>query len=240
MTRWLLTFLFLAPMTAFAADPPATGFQNKVFQNADGHTSPYVVFVPKGYDGTKPMPVILFLHGSGETKGGKKQPAEVGIGPAIRKREATFPFITVIPQSEKRTWKADSEDGQRALAILAEVMKAYKTDPNRVYLTGLSMGGYGSWSLAAAHPEKWAALAPVCGGGDPNTVSKFQNIPVWCFHGAADKGVPVARSREMISALKTAGAKPKYTEYPGVPHNCWDKAYGTDELYSWLLEQGKK
>lgn len=239
MARWLLTVLLVSPMSVCTAEPLPTGFQNKIFKNADGHDSPYVVFIPKGYDGTKPMPVILFLHGSGETKGGKKQPVEVGIGPAIQKREATFPFITVIPQSEKRTWKAESEDGQRALAILADVMKTYKTDPQRVYLTGLSMGGYGTWSLAAAHPEKWAAIVPVCGGGDPNSVSKFQNIPCWCFHGDADKGVPVTRSREMISALKTAGAKPRYTEYPGVPHKCWDKAYGTDELYTWLLAQKK-
>ena len=120
-------------------------------------------------------------------------------------------------------------------------MKEYKTDPDRVYLTGLSMGGYGTWSLAAAHPERWAAIVPdlrrrrpVQGGRED------QGHPCWCFHGDKDTAVKVERSREMIAALKTAGGKPKYTEYPGVGHNSWDKAYATDELYKWLLTQKKK
>ncbi|QJW97363.1 carboxylesterase family protein [Frigoriglobus tundricola] len=223
-----------------ADDKFKTGFVDKTFKNADDSTSPYVVFVPKSYDGTKEYPVILFLHGSGETKGGSKQPVEVGIGPAIKKREKDFPFIVVIPQSEKRTWKADSDDGKRALAILDAVEKDYKIDPKRQYLSGLSMGGYGTWSIAAAHPDRWAAIVPVCGGGSVKDAEKIKGIPCWCFHGDADTAVKVERSREMIDALKKAGAEPKYDEYPGVGHNSWDKAYGTDELYKWLLEQKKK
>ena len=237
MPRWLLAICLISSIPAVAADPVKTGFLEKRFKNADGHESSYVVFVPHCYDGKKAMPVILFLHGSGETKGGTKMPVEVGIGPAIKKREKEFPFITVIPQSEKRTWKADSEDGKRALAILDEVLKNYQCDPTRIYLTGLSMGGYGTWSLATAHPEKWAAIVPVCGGGDPSSAGKIKDLPCWCFHGDADKAVPVARSREMIAALKKAGGTPKYTEYPGVGHNSWDKAYGTEDLYAWLLQQ---
>lgn len=223
--------------TAAADAAPKTGFVEKTFTNADGTTSPYVVFVPHGYDGTKEYPVILFLHGAGETKGGTKPPVAVGIGPVIKADEKAFGFITVIPQSEKRTWKADSDDGKRALAILAEVTKAYKTDANRVYLTGLSMGGYGTWSLAAAHPTKWAAIAPVCGGGNPKDAEAIKNIPTWVFHGDKDTAVPVGRSREMIEALKAAGGKPKYTEYPGVGHNSWDAAYGDREFFPWLLAQ---
>jgi predicted peptidase len=223
-----------------AADKPQTGFVEKTHKNPDGTTSPYVVFVPKGYDGTKEYPVVLFLHGSGETKGGSKKPVEVGIGPAIRKREKDFPFIVVIPQSEKRTWKADSEDGKRALAILDEVEKEYKTDPKRQYLTGLSMGGYGTWSIAAAHPQRWAAIVPICGGGNPKEAEKIKDIPTWVFHGDADTAVPVQRSRDMVEALKKAGGAPKYTEYPKVGHNSWDRAYGTDDLYKWMLEQKKK
>lgn len=232
----------LLPAFAAAADAPATGFVEKQFKNADGSISPYVVFVPRDYDGKKEYPVILFLHGSGETKGDKggKKPVEVGIGTAIKKRDKSFPFITVIPQSEKRTWGANSDDGKRAMAMLDEVMKEYKTDPKRVYLTGLSMGGFGTWSLAAAHPEKWAAIVPICGGGNVKDADKIKNIPIWAFHGDADTAVPVARSRDMIEALKKVGAEPKFTEYPGVGHNSWDKAYGTDELYTWLLEQKKK
>lgn len=241
MFRRLLACLALAALAhpGITADSK-TGFVDKVYKNADGSESPYVVFVPHDYDGKKEVPVILFLHGSGETKGGTKKPVEVGIGPAIKKREKTFPFLVVIPQSEKRTWQANSDDAKRALAMLDAVSKEYKTDPNRTYLSGLSMGGYGTWSIAAATPEKWAAIVPVCGGGKPADAEKIKGIPCWCFHGDADKAVPVARSREMIEALKKADAKPKYTEYPGVGHNSWDKAYGTDELYDWLLEQKKK
>lgn len=242
-TRLICAIFFgFLPAFAIAADKETTGFVDKKFKNADGSISPYVVFVPKDYDGTKEYPVILFLHGSGETKGDKsgKMPVEVGIGPAIKKREKTFPFITIIPQSEKKTWGAVSDDGKRALAILDEVMKEYKTDPKRVYLTGLSMGGFGTWSLAAAHPDKWAAIVPICGGGNVKDADKIKNIPCWCFHGDADDAVLVERSRVMIEALKKAGAEPKYTEYPKVGHNSWDKAYGTDELYTWLLEQKKK
>jgi predicted peptidase len=226
------------PLPASAADK--VGFVDKVFKDADGAEHKYVVFVPKKYDGKTEYPVILFLHGSGETKGGSKQPVEVGIGPAIKKQEDAFGFITIIPQSEKRTWRADSSDGKMAMGILDEVMKDYKTDKKRVYLTGLSMGGYGTWSLAAAFPDKWAAIAPICGGGDPKIAEKIKEIPCWCFHGDADNAVKVDQSRNLIKALKEAGDKPEYTEYAGVGHNSWDKAYATPELYEWLLKQKSK
>jgi predicted peptidase len=216
------------------------GFLDRVYKDADGAESKYVVFVPHDYTGEKPCPVILFLHGAGETRGGKKQPVEVGIGPAIKKREKTFPFIVVIPQSHKRTWAAGSADANRALAILDLVHKTYKTDPKRVYLTGLSMGGYGTWSVAAAHPERWAAIVPICGGGDPGQAGKIKDLPCWCFHGDADKPVPVQRSRAMLKALWAAGGHPNYTEYPGVGHNSWDAAYNTEDLYPWLLKHRRK
>ena len=234
---------------AMAQDKPKTGFVEKTFKNADGTTSPYVVFVPHDYDGTKEYPIILFLHGAGETKSAKKgakMPVEVGIGPAIKKREKDFPFIVVIPQAESAKtrvggrWYADAPDGKRALAMLDEVMKEYKVDTKRQYLTGLSMGGFGTWSHAAAHADRWAAIAPICGGGDPKAAEKLKDLPIWCFHGADDSVVKADLSRTMIEAIKKAGGDPKYTEYPGVGHNSWDKAYGTDELYTWFLKHSKK
>lgn len=240
--RRLLFALVLAILPAAALAAEKTGFVDKKFKNADGHESPYVVFVPHDYDGKKEVPVILFLHGAGETKGDKsnQMPVNVGIGPAIRKREKTFPFLTIIPQAETRGWAATTENAKRALAMLDEVTKEYKTDAKRVYLTGLSMGGMGTWSIATAMPDKFAAIAPICGGGDPKQAEKLKNLPIWAFHGDADASVPVARSRDMIEAVKKAGGSPKYTEYPKVGHNSWDKAYGTDELYEWLLKQTKK
>jgi predicted peptidase len=249
MTRALLALCFALPAVALADDKPTekpkTGFVDKTFKNADGTTSPYVVFVPKDYDGSKEYPVILFLHGAGETKSAKatkegKMPVEVGIGPAIKKREKDFAFITVIPRAEGFGWKADGANAKRALAMLDEVMKEYKIDAKRQYLTGLSMGGMGTWSIAMAHPDRFAAIVPICGNGDTKTAEKIKDLPVWAFHGDADTAVKVEGSRDMIEAIKKAGGKPKYTEYPGVGHNSWDKAYGTDELYKWLLEQKKK
>lgn len=237
--RLQLSALAAAALAAHAAVAAETGFIDKVFKDADGSEHKYVVYVPEGYTGDKPVPVILFLHGAGETGTDGKKQAAVGLGPAVRKRK-DFPFLVVFPQSEKRTWRADSPDGRRAMAVLAEVEKAYKTDPDRVYLTGLSMGGFGSWSLAAAHPDKWAAVAPICGGGDPSTAAKIKHLPFWVFHGDADKAVKVDMSRRMVEALKAAGAAPKYDEYPGVGHNSWDKAYGNDELYKWFLSHTRR
>ena len=240
----LAAFTFCAALLpARAEDKPKTGFVDKTFKNADGTTSPYVVFVPKDYDGTKEYPTILFLHGAGETKSTKKDakmPVEVGIGPAIKKREKDFPFIVVIPQAENFGWAADTKNAKRALAMLDDVQKEYKTDAKRQYLSGLSMGGMGTWSIAMAHPDRFAAIVPVCGRGDTKTAEKIKDLPCWCFHGDADAAVKVEGSREMIDAVKKAGGSPKYTEYPKVGHNSWDMAYGTDELYTWLLEQKKK
>jgi predicted peptidase len=233
-------FVAFFSQTAAAEDAVKPGFQNKTFKNADGTESPYVVFVPHDYDGTKEFPIILFLHGAGETKGGTKQPVEVGIGTAIKKNEKSFPCIVVIPQSEKRTWQAASDDGKRAIAILDATVKELKVDKKRQYLSGLSMGGYGTWSNAAAYPDRWAAIVPVCGGGNPKDADKIKSIPCWNFHGDADTAVPVAKSREMIEALKKAGGEPKYTEYPKVGHNSWDAAYAEKELFPWLLQQSKK
>jgi predicted peptidase len=164
----------------------------------------------------------------------------VGIGKAIKEREKTFPFLTIIPQAPSFGWGAGSAGGKLAIAVLESVEKEYSVDPKRTYLTGLSMGGMGTWSLAMAMPDKWAAIVPICGRGDTKSAEKIKDLPCWCFHGDADTAVKVEGSRDMIEAVKKAGGDPKYTEYPGVGHNSWDKAYGTDELYEWMLKQVKK
>jgi predicted peptidase len=237
----LFTFwgiLMLAPNPANAANG---NFLEKVRKGADGSESKYVVFIPSAYkaDG-KPFPAILFLHGAGETGSDGIAQATEGIGPAITRYKKPFPFIVVMPQSHKRSWKADTSGGETAIAILEEVANEYKLDPSRTYLAGLSMGGYGTWSLAAKYPERWAAIVPICGGGDPKDAEKIKDIPCWCFHGDKDQAVPVQQSREMIEALKKAGGKPEYTEYKDVGHNSWDPAYRTAKLYDWLLEQKRK
>jgi predicted peptidase len=215
-----------------------TGFVNRVYQDAESGTHKYAVFVPQGYTRDKAWPCILFLHGAGERGDDGVLQTKVGLAPAIRKREKTFPFLAVFPQCKSSgRWLADSRDGQRAMAILGAVQKEFHVDGDRVYLTGLSLGGMGTWSLGTKYPERWAALVPVCGRGEPAQADRIKNLPVWCFHGDADRAVSVEGSRAMIKALEATGAKPRYTEYPGVGHNSWDAAYGTDELYTWLLEQ---
>ena len=237
--RHLLTvaLALTVAMTARAAD---AGFLDKTYTGPDGTEHKYVLFVPHDYKKGTPTPTILFLHGAGETKGGKKMPVEVGLGPAIKKREKSIPFLTIIPQAPVRGWQADGQSAKMALGILGAVEKEYTVDPKRTYLTGLSMGGFGTWSLAAAHPEKWAAIVPICGRGDTSKADKIKDVPVWCFHGDADTAVKVEGSRDMIAAIKKAGGSPKYTEYPKVGHDSWTRAYDTKELWAWLLEQKKK
>jgi predicted peptidase len=232
----------LAP--ARADDKPKTGFLDLVFKDADGKEVKYILFVPHDYKADKPYPLILFLHGAGETlatdgKNEGKQ-AKVGIGPAVEKHEKTFPAFVLMPQAQKRGWGADGPEAQRALEMLKSVQKEYKIDDKRLYLTGLSMGGAGTWSLAAKYPDKWAAIVPLCGNADTKDAEKIKHIPCWVFVGDADRKELVEKTRDMVKALKDSGGSPKYDEYAGVGHNCWDKAYGTKELYEWLFAQQKK
>lgn len=239
MVRRLLALMTLTAAAVTSSAQEKTGFIEKTLAGS-GDQRKYVVFIPHDYKGDKAYPTILFLHGAGETGKDNKAQVRVGLASAVRKNEKTFPFIVVFPQSHNRTWKAGSEDGKAAVAALEEVQKDYKVDSARIYLTGLSMGGFGTWSHAAAFPEKWAAIAPICGGGDVKTAEKIKDLPCWCFHGDKDSAVKVELSRTMIDAIKKAGGDPKYTEYPGVNHNSWDRAYATQELYDWMLQQKRK
>ncbi len=235
----------LLALSAARADdkPMQTGFLDRVHKDADGKEVRYVLFVPLAYSPKvdKPYPLILFLHGAGETLGGQKQPVEVGFGPAIKKQEKTFPFFAIIPQAQTRGWQADGPNAAMALSILDEVQKGFSIDANRLYLTGLSMGGFGTWSLAAKYPERFAAIAPICGGSRGDyPADKVKDVPCWCFHGGADNVVPPKLSRDIVKGIWAAGGHPNYTEYPGVGHNSWDRAYGTADLYDWFLGHQRK
>ncbi|HVS34479.1 MAG TPA: prolyl oligopeptidase family serine peptidase [Gemmataceae bacterium] len=233
------TALLLLVPSLLRADEFTTGLLDRTYIDADGKEAKYALFVPLDYKADKAYPLILFLHGSGETGTDGKMQTYVGLGPVLRMNAKKFPCFVLLPQSQDRSWQADSKDAQRALAVLDAVEKEFKIDEKRVYLTGLSMGGFGTWSLAQKNPERWAAIVPVCGGGDPNQAKVIKDIPCWIFHGDADKSVPVDRSRAMVEALKAAGGQPKYTEYAGVGHNSWEMAYNTPDLYEWLLQQHK-
>lgn len=231
-----IAVLLLAMTSAQTSKPIETGFLNRTYTK-DSYTMPYVVYVPRDYTPTKQWPVILFLHGAGERGNDGIRQTQVGIGTAIRSYPDRFPCIVVMPQCPAdRWWGGDDLDA--AYQCLQQTIKEFSCDPQRVYLTGLSMGGFGSWSLIARYPDAFAAVVPICGRGNVADAEKLKNIPMWVFHGEADTLVPPTFSREMVEALKKAGSTVvKYTELPGVGHNSWDPAYSSAEVIKWLLEQ---
>jgi pimeloyl-ACP methyl ester carboxylesterase/prenyltransferase beta subunit len=228
--------LLIQPLpTPTAENPTAPGFHLRTVQTDQGERK-YTVYVPDGYDGTKTVPVILFLHGAGERGQDGITPAQVGIGPAILNRSGGIPALVVFPQA-RQTWAAGLPDSQAALRALDDVMSAYKTDPKRVVLTGLSMGGHGSWDNAIAQPDRFAAVVPICGPGSLDGVTRLKTLPVWTFCGDADRDATVLNLRAMVLALKGEGATARLTEYRGVGHNSWDRAYNDHELIDWMLAQ---
>jgi acetyl esterase/lipase/prenyltransferase beta subunit len=228
--------IYIQSLPSPKADTSATpGFHLRTLKTEQGERR-YSLFLPDGYDGQKAFPVVLFLHGSGERGEDGILSAQVGLGAAIARQPDAYPFIAVFPQA-KRTWAADSDDAKDALAALDEVMKSFKVDPSRVVLTGLSMGGSGSWSNAAAHPERFSAVVTVCGTGKPEMAQTLKNLPIWCVVGDADRERAVLNAREMVAALRDAGASARETEYRGVPHNSWDRAYSDPAIIEWMLAQ---
>jgi len=196
-------------------------------------TVDYLLFLPAGYEEQKEKrwPLILFLHGAGE-RGDDLEKVKKHGPPKLVEQKPDFPFIVVSPQCpESQYWIPDV-----LIALLDEIQKEYRVDPRRVYLTGLSMGGYGAWQMAAEHPGRFAAIAPICGGGRRIMALPLRNMPVWAFHGAKDPVVPPAESEEMIDALKRSGNRDvKLTVYPEAGHDCWTETYRNPELYEWFL-----
>jgi len=197
-----------------------------------GSATRYWLGVPDGAAPDGGWPLVLFLHGAGE-RGENLDQVKVHGPPKQAVAARAFPFILVAPQCPEGRWW----DSEELIRLLDHLEKTQSVDADRIYVTGLSMGGFGSWNLAVAQPRRFAALAPICGGGDPSKASAIAHIPAWVFHGERDPVVPADRSREMVEALKAAGGSPKYTEYPDVQHNAWDPAYADPAFYEWLLQQ---
>lgn len=227
---------------AAPAPAPQGKFLPRSYTDAQGGRHPFFVFVPGQLQAEGRPPVMLFLHGSGERGDNNVDQLMAGIGPALWKRKAKFPFVVVLPQCRLGAgWLADGDDAKWALGMLRQIQAEFNTDPDRVVLTGLSMGGNGTWSIAAADPTAWSAIVPMCARPSADRARDFAaaQLPVWNFCGDKDRAETVAANRAMAGALTQAGANARYTEYPGVPHNCWDNAYGTEELYTWMLAQSK-
>lgn len=204
-----------------------TANQRAVFRNR-GYN--YLLFHPQGYAKKKTWPLILFLHGVSERGSDLEAVTRHGVAKIVKERP-DFPFVVVSPQCPM----GESWDPAALGDVLREVEETGRIDTERIYLTGLSMGGYGAWAMALKYPEQFAALAPVCGGGDPSLVFRIRHLPVWAFHGAKDLIVPVSESKVMVEALKRYSKDVRLTIYPEAGHDCWTETYNNPELYKWFL-----
>jgi predicted peptidase len=198
-------------------------------------TMNFLLYLPQNYEQKNKWPLMLFLHGAGERGSDLNQVKQHG-PPMLIEQGKQFPFIVVSPQCpEQRDWEPVELD-----ALLDHVIKKYKVDRDRVYLTGLSMGGFGTWALAAHSPDRFAALAPICGGGDVVMAKRVAHLPIWVFHGAKDPVVPINGSQEMVDAVKKNGGNIRFTVYPDARHDSWTATYANPKLYEWLLQQKRR
>jgi predicted peptidase len=230
-----------------AGTPPAPQQMAKqfTFEKTQTVRLKYLFYLPRGYQAgsAKRWPLILFLHGSGERGNNVWKVATHG-PPKVVTNRSDFPFILVSPQCpDGKHWERDS-----LLALLDDVIGRNNVDTNRVYLTGLSMGGYGTWELGLSSPEKFAAIAPICGGGEfislllssREKTKSLKTLGIWAFHGAKDPVVPLSESERMVEAAKKAGVKEvKLTVYPEAGHDSWTETYKSPELYEWLLKHDR-
>ncbi len=229
-------------------------FEKAVYiQNQD--TLPYRFLTPVTIaDSDLVFPLVIFLHGSGER--GNENEKQLIHGSKLflnLENRKNFPAYVIFPQCPEGKrwaevdWKADKQlmpaepsvPMRLTIAMIDSCIKKNPVDTSRIYIMGLSMGGFGTWDMISRFPDKFAAAAPICGGGDENQAPKIKNMPIWAFHGAIDKVVKVQRSRNMINALKKAGGNPKYTEYPKTGHDAWNKAFEEKELLKWLFSKHK-
>lgn len=227
-------------------------FEARQYVDAAGEKLPYRLLKPKNYDASQRYPLVLFLHGAGER--GSDNTKQLVHGMADFSSDAVmnkYPAFVVAPQCpDERKWvevpwtdeehampKEPSVALRQTFELLEALSKEFSIDADRIYITGLSMGGFGTWDAIQRKPDLFAAAAPVCGGGDTNYAARIKDVPVWAFHGDQDDAVKVRRSRDMIAAIKAAGGQPKYTEYPGVGHDSWTATYRDPELYQWLFAQ---
>jgi predicted peptidase len=200
-------------------------------------TYPYHIYYPATYETEqeKQWPLLLFLHGAGERGNDLSKVEEQGL-PRYLQDKDDFPFVVAYPQCPgKAYWNIPTLNDW-----LRQVQAEVRFDETRVYLTGLSMGGYGTWHWAAAHPEKFAAILPICGGGNTAQAKRLIKMPIWAFHGVKDTIVPASETIQMVEAIKRAGGNPILTLYPDLFHDSWTRTYNNTEVYDWMLKHQKQ
>jgi predicted peptidase len=252
VTRWLAIFLLHAAlsgglMPCAQADDFRDRFEVREFKNLK-----YRLLPPKEYDADQKYPLVIFFHGAGERGDDNEKQLVHGMADfASDDVMQNHPCFVAAPQCPDGVqwvdtpWTADSHTMpkeptlpmQLSLELIGVLEKKFSIDANRIYVTGLSMGGFGVWDAIQRQPKRFAAAVPICGGGDPAYAKQIAHVPVWAFHGDQDTAVKVERSRNMIEAIKEAGGSPRYTEYPGVGHNSWAATYANRDVYAWLFAQ---
>lgn len=253
----LLLSLSILPAIRAEGQNAQTGFLDRSV-TIGGVAYPYEIYVPATYSTAQQWPVILFLHGAGERGGDRLLQTSNALGAAIRRAPSAYPAIVILPQvPNDSSWVGIPS--QIAMTALDNAMAEFRIDPDRVYLTGLSIGGNGTWHLAFNNPERFAAIAPICGfvtplvgkkwkaavpldTGDPfeTLARRIAKLPTWIFHGEVDQTVPVAQSRQAAEAIRKAGGDVRYTEFLGMDHNVWDATYASPAFITWLFAQRRK
>jgi predicted peptidase len=234
-------------------DPRAAALRADVFTDATGFSLPYRLFVPASCSSENPCGLLVFLHGAGERgNDNRSQLLNDALAFVDGQAQSEAPTIVVYPQCpEGMQWvNNDWKDGSYSLAktpiskpmaavleLLAKVRTSLPVDEKRILVSGLSMGGYGTWDIVVRQPKMFAGALALCGGGDPSMAATVRDLPVWAFHGDRDEAVPVIGSRKMIAALRGAGGQPRYTEVAGHGHDIWTVAYRNPEVVRWLLAQ---
>lgn len=226
----ILLFAFGLTGTLSRADQVPSRFETEITKTIG---LSYLLSLPEGYEesGEKEWPLVVFLHGAGE-RGDDLEKVKIHGPPAKVEAGGTFPFLLVSPQCPEGSWWTE----QPVLELIDHLEKELRVDSSRIYLTGLSMGGYGTWHFATRAPDRFAAILPVCGGGVPYRMRWIRDLPVWAFHGDGDRVVPPEESSRLIEALRKQGnEKAKLTIYPGVGHDSWTSTYDNPEVYEWML-----
>lgn len=247
--------LFLLAATVFGGLPPGDPFGSRAATfEKEGKRLLYREIQPEGVDASRRYPLVLFLHGAGERGSDNRRQMVHGIKSLVAFSKAYGePCFYLIPQCpEGRQWvkvpwgaksHAIPESPSEELALALDLVKAkaaeWPIDKDRIYITGISMGGYGTWDAISREPGLFAAAIPICGGGDVACAERLKGLPIWVFHGSADEAVPVCRSRNMVEALRRAGGRVLYHEYPGAGHNVWSRTYDNAVVLRWLFDQRK-
>jgi predicted peptidase len=241
-----VALLVVAPSAAGAQD--VDGFAARSFNGANGVTMLYRLFIPSAEARKKALPLVVYLHGSGgigddnlkQISGGNATGTHVWTTPNAQRRHPTYVLAPQLPQGAQ--WGAPGSDAlsshaEALVQLIAALTREFSLDPYRVYLTGQSLGGQGTWDMISKRPDLFAAAVPLCGDGNPSRVAAAQRLPIWVFHGAQDPLVPVTGSRDLVAALRAVGSPVKYTEYPDVGHDVWTRAYVDPALADWLFGQ---